>query len=232
VTIDSVRLVVVDDQPLVRTGLAALLDLENGIEVIGQAADGAEGVAVCRELRPDVVLMDIRMPVLDGIAATEQIVRDGLGTRVIVLTTFHLDELVHGAIRAGASGFLLKDCSPEELAHAVRVVAGGEALLSPAVTRRLLHHFARADQSPARLTRVATARALVERLTGREREVLRLIARGLSNQEIAATTFVAASTVKTHISRVFLKLEVRDRAQAVVLAFDAGIVLPGASSDE
>lgn len=220
-------MVVVDDQQLVRTGFSALLALEEDIEVVGEAANGEEAVRLCASLRPDVILMDIRMPVLDGVEATQRIVdasgSDGL-PRVVILTTFDLDELVHAALRAGASGFLLKDSPPEELLRAVRVVAAGDALLAPSITRRLLTQFGSAAQQGAKNARLMKA---IEQLTEREREVLGLMARGLTNNEIAEATFVAETTVKTHVSHIFTKLGARDRVQAVVLAYDAGLVQPG-----
>ncbi|MFB9322826.1 response regulator [Cryptosporangium minutisporangium] len=220
---NGVRLVVVDDQAMVRQGFAALLDAQPDLSVVGQASNGAEAVALARRVRPDVVLMDVRMPVMDGLEATRQIL-DGPAERpprVLMLTTFDLDDYVYAALRAGASGFLLKDAPMADLVQAVRVVAAGEALLAPSVTRRLIADFAR---------RPATHRARPERLrvlTPRESEVLTLIARGLSNGEIAAALVVAEQTVKTHVGRILAKLDLRDRAQAVVLAYEAGLVEPG-----
>lgn len=217
---DDLRVVIVDDQHLVRTGFRMILDAEDGIEVVGEAADGLAGVEVVLRERPDVVLMDVRMPHLDGVEATRRITAAGVATRVLVLTTFDLDEHVAGAVRAGASGFLLKDTPPDELVRAVRVVAAGDALLSPSVTRQLL------DQVAAGGAPVATDPAL-ETLTEREREVLDLLARGLSNAEIADLLVLGETTVKTHVGRVLSKLGLRDRVQAVVWAYEHGIVRPG-----
>ena len=217
----TIRVAVVDDQDVVRSGFAALLDTQPDFEVVGVAADGAAALEVCREQRPDVVLMDVRMPAMDGIDATRRIgLEVGAGTRVIVLTTFDLD--VYDALAAGASGFLLKDATAEDLFDAVRVVAAGEALLSPRVTRRLITEFARLRPTPP-----ASPEALRE-LTPREAEVLRLLAGGLSNAEIAERLVVSEETVKTHVSHVFVKLGVRDRAQAVVIAYESGVVTPRA----
>jgi DNA-binding NarL/FixJ family response regulator len=227
--------VLVDDQGLVRAGFQALLNSEDGIEVVGQAADGQAGLELIRRLRPDIVLMDIRMPVLDGLAATAQITSDPAltNTRVIVLTTFELDEYVFGALRAGASGFLLKDVEPIDLLNAVRVVAGGEALLTPRLTRRLIEAFV-AGGGGAGLGSGAVAAtperaALTERLeqlTPREREVLTLVGRGLSNAEIADQLVLSPLTAKTHVARLFAKLGARDRAQLVVTAYETGLVVP------
>jgi DNA-binding NarL/FixJ family response regulator len=217
----SIRVVIADDQGMVRSGFSILLNAQPDIDVVGEAVNGQEAVARAAELRPDVILMDIRMPVLDGLQATRQItVMDG-APRVLVLTTFDLDDYVYEALRAGASGFLLKDASAGELASAVRVVAAGDALLSPGVTRRLIAEFARlgAPRGPDR-------RQLKD-LTERETEVLGLLARGMSNAEIAAHLIVAEQTVKTHVSRVLMKLGLRDRAQAVVFAYESGLVQPG-----
>ncbi len=225
---ERISLVVVDDQPLLRTGFRMILAAERDMTVIGEAGDGAEAVAVVRRLRPDVVLMDIRMPVMDGVEATRRIVETGGpdGPRVLILTTFDLDEYVLAAIRAGASGFLLKDVPPEELAAAIRIVAAGEALLAPTVTRRLLDKFAATLAAEAREGRREPPAGLAE-LTERELEVFGLIGRGLSNQEIADRLVLGETTVKTHVSRVFAKLDLRDRAQAVVLAYETGVVRPG-----
>jgi DNA-binding NarL/FixJ family response regulator len=218
-----VRVVVVDDQEVVRAGFGALLDTQPDLTVVGTAADGAAAVSVCRQQRPDVVLMDVRMPVLDGIEATRRIVADGGpgGPRIIMLTTFDLDEHVYDALGAGASGFLLKDVTAERLFDAVRIVAAGDALLAPAVTRRLIAEFAR-----LRPTAPAPVAAALRVLTPRETEVLRLIAEGLSNPEIAGRLVVSEETVKTHVSRVLNKLGLRDRTQAVVTAYESGLVVP------
>jgi DNA-binding NarL/FixJ family response regulator len=200
-----------------------ILAAESDLEVVGEAGDGREAIETARALRPDVVLMDIRMPNLDGIEATRRIAQGVGAPRVLILTTFDLDEYVYEALRAGASGFLLKDAGADELMHAVRVVATGEALLSPSITRRLIEDYAR--RPPAR-----ERPAALGELTPRELEVLRLIARGLPNSEIAQTLFVGDATVKTHISRIFAKLDLHDRAQAVVLAYESGLVQPGESA--
>jgi DNA-binding NarL/FixJ family response regulator len=222
----TIRVVVVDDQEIVRAGFAALLDTQEDLEVVGSAADGEEAVTVCRDRRPDVVLMDVRMPVMDGIEATRQVTQDGTeAPRVIVLTTFDLDEYVYDALGAGASGFLLKDVTAETLFDAVRVVAAGDALLAPAVTRRLVSEFAR-----MRPTLPPRPEALAE-LTPRETEVLRLVADGLSNGEIAERLVVSDETVKTHVSRVLTKLDLRDRTQAVVVAYECGLVVPRAREE-
>jgi DNA-binding NarL/FixJ family response regulator len=219
----SIRVIVADDQALVRDGLVALLEVAPDIEVVGQAENGEQAVALARRLRSDVVVMDIRMPVMDGLAATSQILEGGDGgeappPRVLVVTTFDLDEYVYEALAAGASGFVLKDASTDELIRAVRVVAAGDALLAPSVTRRLIAEFAR-----RRPTLRATPGALAA-LTPRELEVLALIAGGLSNAEIAAQLVVAEQTVKTHVGRILGKLGLRDRAQAVVVAYETGLV--------
>ena len=216
----SVRVVVVDDQEMVRAGFAALLNAQEGIEVVGQAADGQQALEVCGRTSPDVVLMDVRMPVLDGVAATTRLLADPTDLRVLMLTTFDVDDYVYAALRAGASGFLLKDATPAELVSAVRVVAAGDALLAPTVTSRLIAHFTRAPRL------VGTPPSLSV-LTPREREVLTLIARGLSNTEIAAKLVVAEQTVKTHVGRILAKLTIRDRAQAVMVAYETGLVAPG-----
>jgi DNA-binding NarL/FixJ family response regulator len=218
-----IRVVVADDQALVRGGLHVLVDAAPDMEVIGEAGDGAEAVALTRRHHPDVVLMDVRMPGVDGIEATRRIGADPelAGTRVLVLTTFDLDDYVYEALRAGASGFLLKDTAPEDLLAAVRVVAGGDALLSPKVTRLLVEAFAR--QAPRR----ATERGALDSLTDREREVLVEVARGLNNAEIAAALHMSVATAKTHVSRVLMKLAARDRAQLVVIAYETGLVTPG-----
>jgi DNA-binding NarL/FixJ family response regulator len=211
-----------DDQALVRAGFGSLLAAENDIEVVGEAADGAEAVRLARSLRPQVVLMDVRMPGMDGLAATKAIASDErLGdVRIVILTTFDLDEYVFEAVRLGASGFLVKDTEPVELIRAVRVVAAGDALLSPGVTRRLIAEFASTARQPA------TAKGL-ELLTDREREVAALVAEGLSNDEIAKRLFMSPMTAKTHVSRAMTKLGARDRAQLVVFAYESGLVRPG-----
>jgi DNA-binding NarL/FixJ family response regulator len=220
----SVRIVLADDQALVRTGFRAILDAREDLEVVAEAADGNEAVVAVAEHRPDVVLMDIRMPSLDGIAATRQIVQSGASARVIMLTTFDLDDLVVAALRAGASGFLLKDAQAAELVHAVRVVAGGDALLAPAVTRRLLDRFATVALAPA------DASAALALLTPRELQVLELVAAALSNAEIAQRLVISDVTVKAHVSAILRKLDLRDRVQAVVLAYDVGLATPRSTS--
>ncbi len=218
-----IRVVLADDQVLVRTGFRALLDAEDDIEVVGEAADGAEAVDLAERLRPDVVLMDIRMPGVDGLTAAHRIAADQALTavRVLVLTTFDLDEYVYEALDAGASGFLVKHTEPAELIRAVRVVAAGDALLSPGVTRRLIAAFTR-----ARTTAPAPSQAVVDLLTERERQVVELVAAGLSNEEIAGRWFVSQATVRTHVSRAMTKLHARDRAQLVVLAYRNGLATP------
>jgi DNA-binding NarL/FixJ family response regulator len=219
-----IRVVVADDQALVRSGFTMLLSGESDLEVVGEAANGAEAVALVASERPDVVLMDVRMPVMDGLEATRRISSDPSlsETKVVVLTTFDLDEYVHDALRAGASGFLLKDTLPSDLLQAVRVVAAGDALISPKITRRLIAEFARRPEPGS-----ATASAALDSLTQREREVLETIARGHSNAEIAEQLYVSHATVKTHVSRLLMKLGARDRAQLVMLAYESGIVAPG-----
>jgi DNA-binding NarL/FixJ family response regulator len=221
----AVRVLVADDQTLVRAGFRVLVDSAPDLEVVGEAGNGAEAVELARSARPDVVLMDIRMPVLDGLEATRRIVADELlaGVRVLVLTTFDLDEYVYEALRAGASGFLLKDTPPADLLAAIRVVAAGDALLAPGVTRRLIAEFARRPE-PTTVTPAALAG-----LTDREREVLVLVARGLTNAEIAERLVVSTATAKTHVSRVLAKLQARDRAQLVMLAYETGLVTPGSA---
>jgi DNA-binding NarL/FixJ family response regulator len=213
----SIRVLICDDQALVRGGFRAILETRPDLEVVGEAENGVEAVALAERRRPDVILMDIRMPILDGVEATRQLVAKGSSARILILTTFDLDEYVHAAIRAGASGFLLKDVKPADLVQAIHVVAAGDALLAPSVTRRLLDRFATTlpvgDQ---------TAQALAE-LTTRETEVLRLLAGGLSNAEIAARLVVSEATVKTHISSMLRKLGLRDRVQAVIFAYETGL---------
>jgi DNA-binding NarL/FixJ family response regulator len=220
----SIRVVIADDQTLVRAGFHVLLDSAPDIEVVGEAANGEEAVELARRQAPDVVLMDIRMPVMDGLAATRRIARgeETPDVRVLVLTTFDLDEYVYEALRAGASGFLLKDTDPPELLEAVRIVARGDALLAPSITRRLIAEFARRPQTNPVVSKDLSA------LTEREREVLVLVARGMSNDEIAQTLVVSPTTAKTHVSRVMGKLDAHDRAQLVVIAYETGLVAPGA----
>jgi DNA-binding NarL/FixJ family response regulator len=222
-----IRVLLVDDQALVRAGFRMILDAEADVDVVGEATDGREAIDQVRSLRPDVVLMDIRMPELDGLEATRRIIADfdGEGApRILMLTTFDLDEYVYEALRAGASGFLLKDTPPEQLVAAIHVIAEGDALLSPSITKRVISEFVRgvgpkpASQFPR-----------LDELTARELEVLKLIARGLSNAEIAKELFVSETTVKTHVARILMKLNLRDRVQAVVLAYEAGVVAPGES---
>ncbi len=220
------RVAIVDDQQLMRTGFEMILEAEDDLEVVGAASDGREGLELVRRHRPEVVLMDIRMPEMDGIEATRLIVEDeSLDTRVLVLTTFDLDEYVYDAVRAGASGFLLKDSPADELLRAVRLIAAGGALLAPSVTRTLIEEFAR--HQPAE---PVTAPGAVDSLTERETEVWSLMAKGLSNQEIAESLFLGETTVKTHVSRVLMKLGVRDRVQAVVAAYETGAIRPGGSA--
>jgi DNA-binding NarL/FixJ family response regulator len=224
----TLRVLLADDQALVLAGFGALLEAEDGIDVAGTAADGEEAVALARALVPDVVLMDVRMPRMDGLVATAQITADPdlARTRVVVLTTFELDEYVFGALRAGASGFLLKDVEPADLLAAIRVVASGEALLAPRITRRLIEAYV---AQPSAAVPDAAAAGLSE-LTAREREVLALVAAGLSNQEIAERLVVSPLTAKTHVSRVLMKCGARDRAQLVVLAYESGLVVPRQAS--
>jgi DNA-binding NarL/FixJ family response regulator len=216
-----IRVVVADDQGMVRSGFSVLLNAQPDIEVIGEAVNGQEAIAQAREQRPDVILMDVRMPVLDGLQATRAITAMPDPPKILVLTTFDLDDYVYEALRSGASGFLLKDASATELANAVRLVAAGEALLAPSVTRRLIAEFARlgAPRGPSRKQ--------LDGLTERESEVLTLVARGMSNAEIAAHLVVAEQTIKTHVGRILMKLGLRDRTQAVVLAYESGLVHPG-----
>jgi DNA-binding NarL/FixJ family response regulator len=219
-----VRVVVVDDQALVRGAFHLLVDSAPDLEVVGEGENGAEAVALVRELEPDVVLMDIRMPVMDGLEATSAIAGLGVGTRVLVLTTFDLDDYVFGALRAGASGFLLKDTPPAQLLDGIRVVSRGESLLAPSITRQLIAEFVRRQPSPGVARWEATGS--LDGLTEREKEVLVLVARGLSNQEIGQQLFVTPATAKTHVSRLLMKLGARDRTQLVVLAYESGLVEP------
>ncbi|MFC4053290.1 response regulator [Actinomadura syzygii] len=218
----SIRVLVVDDQAIVRAGFTAIIGGEPDMEVVGQAADGAEALRAVPECRPDVVLMDIRMPGVDGLAASRELAAAGSPARVLVLTTFHRDEYVFGALRAGASGFLLKDCQPQELVDAVRTVADGEALLAPAVTRRLIDAFATGAINPP-----SGEDDRLEPLTQRERDVLLRIAKGLSNTEIGAALGIGTATVKTHVNSLLGKLGLRDRVQATIFAYDTGLVRPG-----
>ena len=217
------RVVVVDDQDLVRAGLAHILEGESDLEVVAQAHDGHQALEAVRRTRPDVVLMDIRMPVLDGIASTRSLLADHPEVRVVILTTFDLDEYVYEALRAGATGFVLKDSPAEDIVRAVRVAAAGEALVSPAITRRLIAEFA-VRRPPADRQRLAA-------LTEREREVLAAMARGLNNDEVGRALFISEGTVRTHVNHVLAKLGVRDRVQAVVLAYETGLVQPGHALD-
>ncbi len=216
-----INVLVADDHALIRSGLAGMLGAQPDITIVGEVADGAEAVRSVGALRPDVVVMDIRMPKMDGIEATRRIRAAPDPPQVLVLTTFDLDEYVYEALRAGAGGFLLKDAPPGQLAEAVRTVAAGESLLAPAVTKRLITRFLRVPPSPT------AARVAADRLTERELEVLRLVARGLSNQELAEHLHLSDATVKTHVSRVLTKLDLRDRVQAVVYAYEHGLVVPG-----
>jgi DNA-binding NarL/FixJ family response regulator len=216
-----IRALIVDDQTMIRVGIRAILESQDDITVVGEAENGRLGVDRARTLRPDVVLMDVRMPVLDGLAATQELLGRQQPPRVLMLTTFDLDDYIYAALRAGASGFLLKDSEPEELLRAVRVVAAGEALLAPSITRRLIESFVEARPRPSAGTTVLNG------LTDREREVLRLIALGRSNAEISAELFIAEQTTKTHVGRILQKLELRDRVQAVVLGYETGLVTPG-----
>jgi DNA-binding NarL/FixJ family response regulator len=218
-----ISVVVADDQTLVRRGFASILDSTDGITVVGEAEHGLDAVAIAVRERPDVILMDIRMPHMDGLEATRRITSDPrlAATRILILTTFDLDEYVHEALQSGASGFLLKDTEPQELIHAVRVIAAGEALIAPKITRRLIEEFARVTK-PGHHDPTALAQ-----LTERETEVLEHVARGLSNTELAQQLYVSQATIKTHISRLLMKLQARDRAQLVVAAYEAGLVRPG-----
>lgn len=216
----TITVVLADDQAMVRAGFAALLNAQQDIEVLGQAEDGQEAVTMCAKLHPDVALLDVRMPELNGLEAAAKIITANYGTKVLMLTTFDIDDYVYEALALGASGFLLKDALADELVSAVRVVAAGEALLAPSVTKRLIENFSKSRPRTA----VHTAR--LNGLTEREREVLTLVGRGLSNQEISSELFIAEQTVKTHVSKLFTKLDLRDRVQAVVLAYDTGLVEP------
>ncbi|MGN6430388.1 MAG: response regulator [Gaiellaceae bacterium] len=217
------RVLLVDDQELVRTGFRMILDAEEDMEVVGEAANGKDALAEAARLRPDVVLMDVRMPELDGIEATRRLLADGaVDSKVVMLTTFDMDEYVYEALSAGASGFLLKDAPPEQLVAGIRAVCSGDALLAPSVTRRVIEEFVRRPPDGPR-----TAPPELDELTPREGEVLSLIARGLSNAEIAQTLVVSETTVKTHVARVLMKMNLRDRVQAVVMAYECGLVQPG-----
>jgi DNA-binding NarL/FixJ family response regulator len=224
VTHDPISCLVADDQAMVREGFGALLAAQPDLTVVGQAADGADAVRLAEELEPDVILMDVRMPVMDGLEATRRILEHAADgpPRVLMLTTFDLDEYVYDALRSGASGFLLKDAPADELVHAVRVVAAGDALVSPSVMRRLIADFVAQQPQPVRAEPVA-----LDVLTPREREVLGLVARGLSNAEISTMLVVAPQTTKTHVGRILRKLNLRDRAQAVVAAYESGLIVPG-----
>ena len=219
-----IRVLIVDDQALVRAGFRAILELQDDMEVAGEAGDGGEAVTLTRELRPEVVLMDIRMPGLDGIEATRRIARDGNGSRILILTTFDLDEYVYEALKAGASGFLLKDAPRDQFISGIRTIAAGDTLLAPTLVRRLVEDFVRRPPPGAR------PKSLDE-LTRRELEVLILIARGLANAEIASRLFVSEATVRTHVTHILTKLNLRDRIQAVVLAYESGLVQPGNTAD-
>ena len=218
-----IRVLIVDDQSLVRAGFRMILEAEEDVEVVGEAADGAEAVDAAAETAPDVILMDVRMPNVDGLEATRRLL-DGKveGPRILILTTFDLDEYVYEALRVGASGFLLKDTPPEQLVDAIRVVANGDALLSPVITRRVIEEFVRRPPDSVR-----KPSPKLEELTARELEVLRWVARGLSNAEIAKEAFVSETTVKTHVAHILMKLRLRDRVQAVVFAYENGVVAPG-----
>ena len=221
----AVRIIVADDHHVVRTGFAALLDTQPDFTVVGTACDGTEAVRICCELSPDVVLMDVRMPDLDGIEATRQLMSDSsVSAKVVMLTTFDMDEYVYEALQAGASGFLLKDVPPEQLVDGIRAVASGDALLAPSITKRVIEEFVRRPPEAAR-----TPPPEVGDLTDRELEVLKQVARGLSNAEIAQELFVSEATVKTHVAHVFRKLGLRDRVQAVVFAYESGLVQPSAA---
>jgi DNA-binding NarL/FixJ family response regulator len=218
----SLGVLIADDQALVRAGFRMILEAEEDMDVVGEAADGREAVEEARRLRPDVVLMDVRMPDVDGIEATRRLLSDGAAVKVVMLTTFDMDEYVDDALRAGASGFLLKDVPPEQLVAGIRAVASGDALLAPSVTRRVIEEFVRRPP-----TSVRTLPPKFAELTARELEVLKLIARGHSNAEIATELFVSEATVKTHVAHVLMKLDLRDRVQGVVLAYESGLIQPG-----
>ncbi|HTX30073.1 MAG TPA: response regulator transcription factor [Solirubrobacteraceae bacterium] len=219
-----IRVLLADDQAMVRTGFAMILEAQPDIQVVGEAEDGQRAIAAAARLRPDVIVMDVRMPNVDGVAATQAVVTQPQNvSRILVVTTFDIDAYVFDALRAGASGFLLKNAPPEELVRAVRVVAGGDALLAPEVTRRLIEEFCRQPPRPS-------SPPQLEELTDRERQVLELVARGLSNNEIAERLVVSGGTVKTHVARILMKLHLRDRIQAVVLAYETGLITPGQTS--
>jgi len=219
----SLGVLIADDQALVRAGFRMILEAEEDMDVVGEAADGREAVEEARRLRPDVVLMDVRMPDVDGIEATRRLLGDdGAALKVVMLTTFDMDEYVYDALRAGASGFLLKDVPPEQLVDGIRAVASGDALLAPSITRRVIEEFVRRPPDCVR-----TAPPELAELTARELEVLKLVARGLANAEIAKELFISETTVKTHVAHVLMKLKLRDRVQAVVFAYESGLVLPG-----
>jgi len=219
----TIRVLLADDQDLLRTGFRLILEAESDLEVVGEAVDGADAVRIASQIHPDVVLMDIRMPIMDGVTATQKLIALSLGIRVLILTTFHLDEYVMSALRAGAAGFLLKDVRATDLVQAIRVVAAGDGVVAPAVTRRLIEHF-------ARLPAEAPAEPVDLRgLTEREVDVIRLVARGLSNQEIAGSLVVTETTVKTHVHNALTKLNLRDRVQLAVFAYDSGLVRPRSS---
>ena len=215
----TIRVVIADDQPLVRSGFRMIIDERPDLELLGEAADGEQAIALARELDPDVILMDIRMPKLDGVEATRRLVETGTRARILVLTTFDIDEYVYAAVHAGASGFLLKDVEPAELVDAIRVIAAGNTLFGPAATRHLIERFAhRPNTAPA---------PGIEQLTDRELEILRMLAEGLSNAEIAHRLYLGETTIKTHVSAILRKLHVRDRVQAVIAAYESGVVQPG-----
>ena len=227
-----IRVLLADDEKLIRAGFTVLLEAADDVTVVGEAVNGAQAVDLARQTQADVVLMDIRMPDVDGVEATRRIAAadDLANVKVIILTTFETDEYVYQALRAGASGFLVKDCEPGDLIHAVRVVARGDAQLSPSVTRRLIDNLASQGATPGGSVRPVPGHDL-SRLTGREREILVLVAEGLSNDEIAARLYLSPLTTKTHVSRILAKLEARDRAQLVVIAYESGLVIPGNSRD-